>query len=413
MTSPEGATVTLRHMLLAQGVPNREIDRAQREGRLEMLAIDHLILPVPPRYDIDEVAKRAGLPPETVTRLWRSLGFPDAGAGDVVFNDDDLRMLGLVVDLLEAGVLSEAAVFQMTRVIGSATARIAAAQVDLIRYEIGEDEQPPMSDADEPIEVQGAAVLTLMPQVMEYTWRRHLQASARRSVMDRATGDSAGMAVGFADLVGFTAWSQRASEQELAETVYRFESLAYETVASRGGRVVKMIGDEVMFTASEPKAAAEIALTLAETYRDDDELSDVRVGIAFGEVLTIEGDCFGPVVNLASRLVEIAYPGSVVIGQTMHDALADDDELELRWMRPRYLRHIGRVRLWVIRRAGAAENGEDNSYRERTRARRRAVRDAIVERLVDRGDDDALEARISALLGEDDGGQGAPGDGDS
>jgi len=69
----------------------------------------------------------------------------------------------------------------------------------------------------------------------------------------------------------------------------------------KDGRVLKMIGDEVMFLVEDPVAAAEIALGLADASRDAAELSDVRVGLALGPVLEREGDAYGPTVNLASR----------------------------------------------------------------------------------------------------------------
>ncbi len=151
--------------------------------------------------------------------------------------------------------------------------------------------------------------------------------------------------------MGFTALSQQVSAHELAEVVSRFEGLAYDTVARLGGRVVKMIGDEVMFNVVDPRQAAEIALTLAETYRDDDELSDVRVGLAYGPVLEREGDCFGPVVNLASRIVGIAFPGTVVVSDELHAAMVDDDDFVWRSLHRRQLKDIGRVMLWTIRRS--------------------------------------------------------------
>ena len=91
--------------------------------------------------------------------------------------------------------------------------------------------------------------------------------------------------------------------------VGRFETIAYDVVSSHGGRVVKMIGDEVMFLHDEPRAGAALALDLAERYRDDDDLSDVRVGLACGRVLERDGDVYGPVVNLANRIVSVALPG--------------------------------------------------------------------------------------------------------
>jgi adenylate cyclase len=111
-----------------------------------------------------------------------------------------------------------------------------------------------------------------------------------------------------------------------------------------------MIGDEVMFVVDGVEAALETALGLAEAYADDDVLSDVRVGLAFGEVLAREGDYYGPVVNLASRIVGIAIPGAVVVSATVQEALADDPRYVFHPLRARSLKDIGRVRLWRARR---------------------------------------------------------------
>src|SRR5207248_7218737 len=145
-------------------------------------------------------------------------------------------------------------------------------------------------------------------------WRRHLAAAAQRQLYvgpDAATGVEA-VTVGFADMVGFTVLSQQLDQRDLATMVDRFETLAYDTIAELGGRIVKMLGDEVMFVTDDPASGARIALRLAEAYADDETLPDVRVGLAVGPVLVREGDYFGPTVNLASRIVNIAYAGSEI-----------------------------------------------------------------------------------------------------
>jgi adenylate cyclase len=182
------------------------------------------------------------------------------------------------------------------------------------------------------------------------------------------------LVVGFADLVGFTALSQQVTDRELAAIVDQFETLAYDVITTEGGRVVKMIGDEVMFVVESPEAAAEIALSLADASREADELSDVRVGMAVGPVLEREGDCFGPTVNLASRITSIAFPGSVIVSSDLHERLADHEEYAWRSMRPRQLKNIGRVHLWVLRRA---TEGFESRFAEGRRALREAVRARI------------------------------------
>ncbi|TML63071.1 MAG: adenylate/guanylate cyclase domain-containing protein, partial [Actinobacteria bacterium] len=162
--------------------------------------------------------------------------------------------------------------------------------------------------------------------LVAYVFHRQLLAALRRSDLwaDPDRQASGTLCVGFADLVGFTALSQALDQQELAAVVSRFENLAYDTIGHLGGRVVKMIGDEVMFVADDVRVAAEIALMLAETYARDETISAVRVGLASGPVLAHEGDYFGPVVNLASRIVNIAYPGTVVAAEDVYEALQGD-----------------------------------------------------------------------------------------
>ncbi|MGH9208528.1 MAG: adenylate/guanylate cyclase domain-containing protein, partial [Acidimicrobiales bacterium] len=120
---------------------------------------------------------------------------------------------------------------------------------------------------------------------------------------------------------------------------------------------VKMIGDEAMFVVDEAVHAARIGLTLSEAYADDELLSDVRVGIAFGPVLLREGDYFGRVVNLASRLVNLGKPGTVLTSEEVHSVLEGDAEFSWRRLRGRSIKDIGPVDVWVLRRPQADGDG--------------------------------------------------------
>ena len=106
--------------------------------------------------------------------------------------------------------------------------------------------------------------------------------------------------------------------------VRRFEEISHDIVTGLGGRVVKMIGDEAMFVVDSVVAAARIGLGLAEAYADDELLSDVRVGLAVGPVLVQDGDYYGPAVNLAHRVVNIANPGTVLMSDEFHSRLVVD-----------------------------------------------------------------------------------------
>lgn len=120
------------------------------------------------------------------------------------------------------------------------------------------------------------------------------------------------MAIGFVDLVGFTTLARRVELHELAAIVERFEETAHDVAAQRDGRVVKFVGDEVMFVAADAATACDIALTLVETFAGDSAVTP-RGGLAAGEVVIRGGDYYGPIVNLAARLAELAVPQEILV----------------------------------------------------------------------------------------------------
>jgi adenylate cyclase len=367
----------LRQLAEASGVAADEIDAAEADGTLGLVLIDRIVTDAG-RFTKAEVQARTGLG-DRADRFWRALGFPDPAPDEKVFGPTDVEMLQLIDTVLRLELLEEETALQLARVIGSSLERIAQSQIDAIEARI--DAGDPAADGD--LAVQRAQfLLPTVPRILEYVWRRHLQVAARRRMVRDSIADDArrgAVSVGFADLVGFTALSQQLDERELAHVVDRFEATAYDLVATRGGRVVKMIGDEVMFEVATPVAALELALDLAAAYHGDESISDVRVGVAHGPVLAREGDLYGPTVNLASRIVSIAYPGSVVVSAEVREACADDPRFAWKTLRTRYLKHIGRVQLHAVRRAEDVAEG----FAERARRRRGAVRDTVAE-LVER-----------------------------
>jgi adenylate cyclase len=374
----DDALAAVRDMLLGLGCTPAELAEAEREGTLPLLAVERLILPEVATHDLATVCELTGLDADQVIDLWRTLGYPVPRPDEVAFTDADVDILTEIGQLLAGDVASTGLVLQMSRVIGSSMARIASSQVDAISARVAGSPRALVRAGDAPltderIVVSAAALLPIVPQVLAATWRRHLQAAIRRRLTIVEAGQGQLGVVGFADLVGLTALSQQVGDDELAAIVDQFEQLAFDVVTAQGGRVVKMIGDEVMFTVDAADAAAQIGLALAEGTRGADELSDLRVGLAAGPLLEREGDLYGPVVNLASRITSIAFPGTIVVSESVRDQLEGQEEYRLRSMRARYLKDIGRVPLWVLRRAAPAES--------RFAERRRALRDAVKARV--------------------------------
>ncbi|HEV7888000.1 MAG TPA: adenylate/guanylate cyclase domain-containing protein [Acidimicrobiales bacterium] len=363
--------------LLDRGVPADDIHRAEGEHSLHLLVMEQLIVPQRPRYTPVEVAELAGMSLDEVRRYWRSLGFPDVPDDVVAFSDYDLEALATVSGLLSFRMVDEAVAAQMARVIGSSMARIAEAEITASPVLTGEADDLARAEL---LMATADATIPSLARLLEYAWRRHMQAAARRALLLRGTEDPSGaaatfeLAIGFADLVGYTALSQQLNERELAEMVGRFEELAYDVVVRGNGRVVKMIGDEAMFVCADAADAVRIALDLSDAYASDETLSDVRVGVACGPVLAREGDYYGPVVNLASRIVNIANPGSVLVSEAVHAVLRDDESVAWKPLRARYLKEIGRVPLWSVARAGADDAEAPSTKRERFKQRVRPGR---------------------------------------
>jgi class 3 adenylate cyclase len=127
--------------------------------------------------------------------------------------------------------------------------------------------------------------------------------------------------IGFADLTGFTSLTQRLTPTELSQLLVEFAGAVGDVVLADGGRVVKFIGDEVMWVSSTPEQLAKVAVDLVEHPRAREASLQVRAGLGYGSVLAIGGDYFGTAVNLAARLAGAAAPGQILASSDVRDEL--------------------------------------------------------------------------------------------
>ena len=332
------------HYLPVESSENRSFDALERE-----------LLGGVRRYTRAEVAERAGVDTELARTLWRALGFADVDDDNVAFTDRDVEALCTVRDLVRNGVIDDDAQIAVTRAMGQSLSRLAEWQVDTITRAFASPEPLPPDDA--------AAIAREMVPVMEgligYVWRRHLAATAGRLLAgDRGEVVADSSVVGFADLVGFTSLTRSVGEEDLAVLLERFEWIASDVVASCGGRVIKTVGDEVMFAADDPATGAEIAMSLSEQMSADEDLPDLRVGVACGTVLSRLGDVYGEPVNIASRLTSTARPASVLVDRELASALEGDDRWRLRRVPPRPVRGYTLLHAFRLRRADEQPSDE-------------------------------------------------------
>jgi len=302
-----------------------------------------------PELDEAELCRRAGVDPDLARQLWAAMGFVAATPGVRSFTAADLGALERVNAALASRPTD--VVVQQTRVVSSLLARVAEVVAETVSDEIASLRERGMNDT----EVAGAAIaqaqLIDMSDLIDYLFRRQLVTALAGELTSTATETQAGspVAVFFADLVGYTALSQELGDSELARLVTRFQSLAFEVIGSGGGQVVKTLGDEVMVVCEDPGAAAEMAARLVQLCKDDEELPDLRVGLAYGPVLAIGGDYFGPTVNLASRLTGIARPGTMLASDQLHEAAPSVDHGKWARLRVRRIKGIGWTAVWALK----------------------------------------------------------------
>jgi adenylate cyclase len=113
---------------------------------------------------------------------------------------------------------------------------------------------------------------------------------------------------------------EQLSLTDLGAVLSTFEQLAADTVTAGGGRIVKLIGDEILYTSPDAGLACTVALDLSEACDGHPLIPSARGGLASGKVMMRDGDVFGPVVNLAARAVKAAQPGEVLVTADLADA---------------------------------------------------------------------------------------------
>jgi len=326
--------LALLEFLTERGATVEQMVEAHRLGSLPAVAGDLVLQRSPSTVSVEEVAALCGLPVERVLRILLSLGLPmDA--------DSTLPQgTGELIDAFEQGaaLMGEEAILAFTRVLGAAAINIAEAAVALFYSELGPGSGREGSDelARAQNSERATLALTSVPDVLTHVLYAQFDRASHRAALARGWTTSSGghdgqsvtgggeyVALGFVDLVGSTRWAEGLSLRDQSLALSRFESAAWSSAVLAGGRVVKMIGDEVFFAAPTADAACRIGLEVCQAAAGDPLLPPARGAIGYGLVTPREGDFFGPLVNLISRLVRLASPGELVTTESTAETLSD------------------------------------------------------------------------------------------
>ncbi len=349
------ARLALLEELAEEGVSLEELREAVAAGRLALLPVERALAGAGSRYSAREISELVGLDLEQLRRFSAALGVPYTDPDEPRGTEADLDAARRMKAFLDAG-LPEEGMLQVARTIGMGTSRIAEANRELVIRTLT---QPGDSERDIALRFAAAAeaMMPLVGPTVAHALQANMLEQIRRDVI--ATADLASGAIGgtatltvcFADLVEFTRLGEEIPAEELGLVAGRLEEMA-TAVAEPPVRLVKTIGDAVMFvsTETEPMLRASLEL-IAAAEAEGEEFPWLRAGLACGSVLPQSGDYYGRPVNLASRITGVARPGSVVVDAAVKEA-AGEEAFKYTYIGERRLKGIdSKVKLFRVRLA--------------------------------------------------------------
>jgi len=324
------ARLELLERFESDGYELGELRTASHEGRLPLLAVERVVAGGEALYTTTEVSERSGLEPEFLERLWRALGMALADQDARTFTEADMEAAVRTKALRDAG-LSNESIIEIGRVMARGTFGVASAVARVFNETFmtpGDDEQTLALRYAE----ASRELTPMLGPVIEHVLGVQQRSLIRQTAVDLSTLETGRLpqgqqvSIAFADLVGFTRLGENLDPAELGAVAERLEALALE-VAEPPVRLIKTIGDAVMLESADTDALIGATLALVDAAETaDGDLPALRAGVARGEALERAGDWFGRPVNLASRIADVARPGSLLV-----DAQAKEEADEGLW----------------------------------------------------------------------------------
>jgi adenylate cyclase len=361
--------LALLRYLSDRGATLDQMVEAHAQGNLPAVASD-LVVRRNELVPASEVAAQSGISLDRLLRVLLAAGIPAK---------PDTEIPAKTVDLLSAfeqgsALMGDEAILAFTRLLGAASIQIAEAAVALFYSELGPGTEREGGDELSRAQLAEKATLafTAVPDVLAEMVFDQFERALRRAMAVRSWGPESGtspfgavdavtaganaehVALGFVDLVGSTAWAQGLNLRDQSLALARFESAAWESAVLSGGRIVKMIGDEVFFAAPTADAACRIGIDAIRAAAEDEVLPPARGVVGLGYATPREGDYFGPLVNLLSRMVKIGNPNDLIVTEEVAKELAPSD-WSVEALEPTELRGIeGLVPVFRVERVSSA-----------------------------------------------------------
>jgi adenylate cyclase len=318
--------------LRERGHKLEQIKAAGEQGKLAYSYIEDMFDGGRPSMSLDEAVEETGLEPAMIERFWTSLGLPATELEEL--SEEDVQALRYVAAILEAG-FPLVAFLQLCRVYGQALSQIADAEVRLFHLYVHEPlirEGVPGLQMAEEMEDLAADLLPVASPMMDYIHQRFLQHFVEQDVVGHMEAELEDedvdlgrirVAIAFADLAGYTRFTEEQGEEEALSSVERFVEGVTNTLPE-DARVVKTIGDAVMVVGQDVGALVDWAVGFTSLF---EERPEPRIGVHLGTTLYRDGDYFGRDVNLAARVVARARGGEVLVSDAVVDAVSGSSHL--------------------------------------------------------------------------------------
>jgi adenylate cyclase len=315
--------LALLRYLAADGVPLTELQRATASGTIMFLPAERVI-GGRARYTAAEIAQRGEVPEDFLIAVRRAMGLPIAAPEEAAYTEADLEAVRMRHVAHAAGI-SDEEILDLMRTLGRGLSQAAETMRTLTMRLVLE---PGVSEHELAQRYAYAAsqLSPMLGPLVTNLLNLHLRQMAQSEAInaaERSGGQLAGsreITVCFADLVGFTRLGEEVPPDELGRLAVHLEALASE-VAVPPVRLIKTIGDAAMLTALEPEPLLDAALSLLDAAEAEaEDFPQLRAGIAIGPALSRAGDWFGRPVNLASRITQIARPGSLLAEREVRES---------------------------------------------------------------------------------------------
>ena len=319
------------------GLPIDALVEAIERGELSFAFLDH---PVYDRFSqltsrsFRDVSSEEGIPLELLLIVRESVGLAQADADDQV-REDELQVVPLISRQLSMG-FDPVVIERMLRVYGDALRRITETEADWWRTQVT---QPSLASGmnmreflqtgaelgGEVTALAEGALLAIYRANQEHTWNENLFEEVEEA-LDRAglrSKIATSPAICFLDITGYTRLTEERGDQAAADLAARLTPLVQRPAERHEGKVVKWLGDGVMFHFRDSRGGVLAALEMLDAVANAD-LPPAHIGLHTGPVVFQGGDYFGRTVNIAARIGEQAAPGQVLVTQEIVDRVVPD-----------------------------------------------------------------------------------------